>query len=241
MSNEIEYIDTSLIIKSFFDKINYEGTIEDFYKIVSNQKVSITPDEIKCFLNKRFEQDEPIIYKRMSKYNITKSDPTIWTEEEIIKDSDKYFDLLVYQKYQYDSNTYDFVTEYYEVIKTRFINMLNLVNNITTIDSVELLKYDIVLSKDKKIKPSDFSRLLDALIEIYDENNEYLNKVNNPKYYLLFPSDIKYKISNPEKRKELFPSRELQIFSDDVNKGYIRLSDNQKNLLDCINYNVKIK
>lgn len=197
---------------------------EDLKKYILNINVNLTIDEIKEYLDNKFERENKYLKEKLEKYNY--------------KDSgEKCIDLYNARKYIFDEVTYKYFVNHINVLKNKIMKLLNIIDgliNNSYFESNDVLNSLIDLNitiVNGNISFTDIDRLIIPLIDNINELTDLYFLANNFETYSSFYINKDYLFRNGISFDELFPLDDLQIkYGRHVNyKGYVPWSDNQKN------------
>ena len=185
--------------------------ISDLKKYVGEQKINITPKEIKTYLDQRFKEENKKTKQRMetNKFNCV--------DHDTIK---------------------EYFNRYASIVKNKATILLNIIEKIGNKDTIsitdELSNLDINLNEDGNILKSDMIRLIEPAIYNIEELKQKVEKANDVEAYLVFKISLDFAYRAGLSEDELYPYEVIQIKSimNDYHMGNVKLSANQVEEID---------
>lgn len=236
-----DYISPLVMTSIIPEQLNMTMSTKEIINYIKNAKVQLTDEEIKKYLNERFEQDNHELKIRQENRKGLSKNPTEWTEEDIENASQRFVDDLASAKYKYDPYTLEYFKKYIDILKEKSLSLFEIVNKIQNIalgkinDENEikqiidsLLEYDIKILENGNIYYQDMIRLLTPLIENVLALKEKVESANNFETYLNFSVSKHSLYRDGFTEDDIYPRKALQVKLYGFEKGYIRLSDMQK-------------
>lgn len=233
------YIDPLIMTKIIVDKLKFSMSYENIKEYVKNVEVRITETEIKKYLTKKLESDNPKLKERIINKNYI-------GENGKEKSVQKFMDKLFILKYSFDPYTLEYLKKYIEILKQKSLMLFDLIDKIQNnrISSwsynaeeindwneliEQLNKYDIKINQDGFVYYEDLIRLLTPLIQNVLDLKQKVDEANNLETYLTFKISKNDLYKDGFTEEDYFPKLELQC--DDAiyenERGYIPLSDEQ--------------
>lgn len=201
---------------------------------INNQKVTVTKEQIKEYLEKKFTEEESETKKRIENYqHQEKTNTENWLQQEqdlnILRQSQEIFDHIIAAKYDFDPYTLEYFKKYTAIVKRKLILLLDLIEKISIKDSKPIQDLlddlDINLDAAGNISKDDIIRLIKPTIDNLNDLDEKVKRANDLATYLTFTIQAAtFYESN------IYPSSSLQIkrpFHDYL-KGNVPLSPKQK-------------
>lgn len=239
------YINPLVMTSIIPEELNLSMSINEVINYIKNADVQLTEQEIKNYLREKFEQDDSELYMRQKNRKGLSSNPTKWTEEDIQNASQQFVDDLAAIKYQYDSYTLEYFKKYIDILKEKSLSLFEIVNKIQNIalgkindeDEINqiinlLSEYDIKILENGNIYYQDLIRLLTPLVENVLELKEKIKSANSLETYLSFKISKHSLYKDGFVEDDIYPKRALQVkVLGFDNKGYIRLSNKQREVL----------
>lgn len=203
-------------------KINYDNLVQ----YILNIRVNLSIDEIKNYLDNRFEIENKFLKDKINNYNYKYS-------------GEKYIDLYNARKYIFDDVTYKYFVNYIDILKNKIFKLLqiiewliinkngNLDNNKNLLNILNDL--DIILVNNN-IHVNDIDRLIIPIIDNFNKLMELNYLANNLDTYFDYYVNSDYLLRNQIDFDCLFPNKDLQIIYGRYGdyKGYVPWSTRQK-------------
>ncbi len=176
-----------VILENFFHK-----SFPEIKDMINNLNVSVTSDEIRNFLDEKFDEENLEVKNRIIERQNKNYNAYIYEEQitdEWIKDAcERFSDDLIAERYNFSPFVLKYFNKYSDIMKKKVLQLLDIIEHIG--DKNKKMKdirkkYDIVL-KNKKISKTDIERL--ALPAIYNiqKLEEKTAQANNLDTYLNF-------------------------------------------------------
>lgn len=201
-------------------------------KDINNQKITITEEQIKKYLDKKFIEEEPEVKRRIE---LKHNSPTKHQEKQNIKAINiiqEFNDYVIASKYDFNPYVLEYFKKNSTIIKRKLNLLLNLIEKISIKDTTSiqnlLIDLDINLDSSGNISKDDIIRLIKPTIDNINNLDTIIKKANNLTTYLTITIPSTNLIEN-----NIYSSLSLQNKSpfQDHLKGNIPLSLNQKNEL----------
>lgn len=239
-NSDNEYYNSKFIITILEDVLGKNTEI--IKKELSELKIVVTIEQIKEYLNNKFEEENPIVKARLENPKPRKplSKEICFgklTDEEIEESSQHFADQITASRYAFDSFTLEYFNKYSNIVRNKANKILNIIEKISdkeysTISDL-LAELDIRLDANGNITKEDVIRLVVPFVHNYNELTEKVSKANNLETYLTFILSKHSLYRSGCSEGELYPTTSIQtksLFYDGL-KGNIPLSDKQRRLL----------
>ena len=208
--------------------------LEELKKEVIQSEVVVTEDEIRNFLTKTLEEENPELKVRIESPKVIRNKKMgEWKKSDFNEMATEVFDKLSYRRYEFDSYTLDYFKKYVEILKNKAILLLDIIDGISTHNyeniSDNLIDLDIQLDKNGNILHDDIKRLINPTISNIKELREYVLKANTLTTYLTFKMTKESLEHNWVDENYIYPTVNLQEKSiyDNYFKGNVALSSRQ--------------
>lgn len=233
------YVDPFIIKMMIVDEVNLPMSFNEIKEFVSEASITLTEEEIKKFLDKTMDEEEPTL--RCELENSFKPFPhniNEWTEDDIKRAGRRYGTLILKRRYEFDPNSLQYFKTYVSILKEKLKTLFDILNDIDKCKNGSITKEGLnrILDLDFNINSKgnvyilDLERLADAII--YNIKDLYFKVIegNNPSTYLEFKKSFNLLDKIGSLEKEDYPSKEVQI--KDLHYAYqsefIALSKKQK-------------
>lgn len=236
------YIDSHIIHKIVVNELQLSMSFKDIEEFVNNCEISIEEDEIKDFLDKKMDEDEPTLRKELEKpYRPLSSNPLEWTKDAIDREKKTFETAILKERYRFEPYSLQYFKIYTSILKEKCKTLFIILEDLSKIkegtiseDSWNhIMDLDFRINEYGDIYSADVERLADAIIYNVRDLYDKIMEGNNPETYLTF-KESKYNIGKDGILEgELYPRREVQIKDLNYNSKpeFIALSINQKEKL----------
>lgn len=213
-------------------------SFDEIRKDINDKKVTVTADEIKEYLEKRFIYENPDLYERIKKPRPTLSqNPSEWKDGDTKAYAKGFADELEAGRYYFEPYTLEYFNKYTDIVRNKINKLLDITNGLASKEVKPIKKtlneLDIKMDKDGKLSKDDIIRLIVPIVANINMLEEKVNKANNLSTYLTFKESKHSLYRDGWSESEIYPMSSLQTQSDmnDWRDDNIKLSDNQKILL----------
>ncbi len=211
------FIQPHVIGMMLFDELKL-SKVEEF---VNGASITITEDEIKEFLDKKFEEENPELKKRMETprkstgiINLGKA-----SVDAIISSTERFKDKLEAGRYYFEPYSLQYFKTYTSILKEKCQTLLSVLNDINKCKSEtlsedaeqRLLDLDFHINSNGNIYFKDAERLADAIIYNVKNLCEKVQVGNNPETYLTFKESKHALMRDGVFESEIYPSKKIQI------------------------------
>lgn len=236
------YIDSNIIHRILVDELNLSMSIRDIEEFVRTCEIFITENEIRAFLDKKMDEEEPTLRKELENpYKPISNNPLEWTGEDIHREARALGTAILKSRYRFEPYSLQYFKTYTSILKEKCKTLFEILEDLSkikdgTISEEGLNRFidlDFHINEDGGIDITDVERFVDAII--YNVNNLYekITKGNNPETYLTFKLSKHQMAKDGIFESELYPRKEVQIKNliYGFNKEFIALSKNQEERL----------
>lgn len=234
-----EYYNPGIIIIILEDIMG--KTLDTTKNELENLCLSVDSTQIKEFLDKTFEEENPKLKKRIENPKQIKSGnknhKIEQTKKYIEELSRRFIDTLEADRYAFYPYALTYFDTYSNIVRNKAKEILNIIEKIankdcSTIDNL-IVDLDIKLDEEGNITKEDICRLAIPFIYNYNLLVEKINTANNLNTYLTFKISTAIEYTTGCSEDELYPTSLIQVKNlfDDSLQGTIPLSDKQKRLL----------
>ncbi len=234
------------ILESIFDT-----KFEDIKKAIDNTQIVVTKEQIIKFLDKKFEEEDSELKKRVETPKPKRPQNLIkLTIEDIEARTKEFCDELSARRYYSEPYSLEYFITHSNIVRNKILLLLSVIEKIGNKDTKSiqdlLTDLDIQLDANGNILEEDIIRLIAPTIYNIGKLNEKVAKANDLSTYLTFKmsKDDLYKDGWLE--GEIYPSTSLQM--KDLYychmKDYVPLSSSQRVKLreeQCRNINIMLK
>lgn len=236
-TNEDGYYDAKIMITILEDIMG--KPIEEIRQDVNNKQITVTRRQIENYLERRFAEEEPELKIRISKpINRRSKYIAAWTKQDINDASQEFVDSLSASKYKFEPYTLEYFDKYTTIVRNKINLLLDIISKISIKDTSSiqetLTDLDIILDQNGDILKEDVIRLIQPTIYNMDELYGKVDQANNLETYLTFKISEETLAKDGIWESELYPTKEIQLqtlYDEQVDKGNIPLSENQKDKL----------
>lgn len=242
------YIDSHIIHRMVVDELKLSMSFKGIKEFVNTCEISITENEIRDFLDKKMDEEEPTLRKEFEKpYKPISSNPLEWTEEDIHREARAFGTAILKSRYRFEPYSLQYFKIYTSILKEKCKTLFEILEDLAKIkdgtiseDGLDrIIDLDFHINKCGDININDVERLSDAIIYNVKDLYEKVTKGNNPETYLTFKESKHNMAKDGIFESELYPRKEVQI--KDLNYGFckefIALSENQEEKLKQERFN----
>lgn len=237
---EIKYYEPRVLVTILEDILGKD--IETIKTELSKLKIVVTTEQIKEYLDNKFEEEEPEVKERLENPKPSKplSDKIEFNKisiEDIEESSQRFGDQLTAARYGFDSYTLNYFNKYSNIVRNKSKKILDIIEKIVNKDYSTIadliIELDIQLDENGNISKEDIIRLIPPFVHNYNSLVEKVNTANNLETYLTFKLSKHSVYRNGCSEGELYPVSSIQTKSlyYDYLPGNISLSNNQKKVL----------
>lgn len=215
--NDGYFIEPHIIGMMLFDELKLPK-VEEF---VNGANITITADEIKEFLDKKFEEENPELKRRMETPRKTSSIINLGkaSVDAIISSAERFKDELSAARYYFEPYSLQYFKTYTSILKEKCQTLCSVLNDINRCKTEELSEeaqqrfkdLDFHINSEGNIHFKDAERLADAIIYNVKDLREKVQTGNNPETYLTFKESKHKLMKDGIWESEIYPSREIQI------------------------------
>lgn len=206
---------------------------------VSNTQVVVTKEQIVEFLEKRFEEEEPELKKKIESPKSKRSGNFgRWTDKDIKSYSQEFIDGLSAERYYFEPYSLEYFNRYSNIVRDKALLLLNIIDKIGNRDTISIqdliTELDIQLDENGNISKEDIIRLITPTVYNIGELNEKVSEANNLSTYLTFKMSKHSLYKDGWSEGEIYPSSSLQIKSLHYAhvRGNVPLSSAQRDELE---------
>lgn len=193
------------------------GPIEQLKLQVKESSITLTEEEIRAYLDKKFEEDDPELKARLKDtkpvgvINLSQA-----TEESIAEAAKSVMDRYAAAKYSFDPFTLGYFVQYCEILQNKARNLLDIIEKIAKEDFVSIADVlaDLDIAVDTKhqgrISKEDMIRLVAPTVCTISDLENKFGEANNLETYLTFKLSKEAMYKEGIMPGELFPTRALQ-------------------------------
>ncbi len=232
-SADIQYYDSKYMITILENILG--NKIEDIKKEINDAQIVVSNEQIKEYLEKTFEEEDPELKKRIEKPKPKRSGNTgKLTDEDMKAYSQEFVDGLNARRYYFEPYTLEYFKRYSNIVRNKALLLLNMIEKIGNKDALsiqDLMKeLDIQLDENGNISKEDIVRLITPIVYNMSALKETVTKANDLKTYLTCKISIDYLYRKGLSESDIYPSESLQIkkIDYDLLKDNVPLSKNQK-------------
>lgn len=236
-SADNQYYDSTFVI-TILENI-FGTNFDDIKNTVNSTQVVVTKEHITEFLEKKLEEENSELKKRIESpkskrsYNIVK-----WNDENIEVSSQKFVDGISAKRYYFEPYTLEYFNKYSNIVRNKALLLLNVIEKIGNRDTVSIqdliTELDIQLDGSGNISKEDIIRLITPTVYNIGELNEKVSKANNLSTYLTFKMSKHSLYKDGWSEGEIYPSSSLQVKNLDYDyvRGNVPLSSTQRTELE---------
>lgn len=234
------FISPHVIGMMIFDELKLPK-IEEFVKEAS---ITITEDEIKEFLSKKMDEEQPGLKQKLKAEMENSSSIIHFTadkEENQRKrkaSTEKMKDMATASRYYFEPYSLQYFRTYTSILKEKLQTLLSVLNDINKCKSEKLsedaeqrlLDLDFHINSNGNIYFKDAERLADAIIDNVKDLCEKIQTGNNPETYLTFKESEHSLMKDDVWPCEIYPRKEIQVKDRYYahRSGFIALSEAQQ-------------
>lgn len=236
------YIDSHIVNRMVVDELKLSMSFKGIKEFVNTCEISITENEIRDFLDKKMDEEEPTLRKELEKpYKPISSNPLEWTEEDIHREARAFGTAILKSRYRFEPYSLQYFKIYTSILKEKCKTLFEILEDLAKIkdgtiseDGLNrIIDLDFHINKCGDININDVERLSDAIIYNVKDLYDKITKGNNPETYLTFKECKHNMAKDGIFESELYPRKEVQIKDLDYGfcKEFIALSENQEEKL----------
>lgn len=214
------FIDPFIIHTILVDELNLHMSFSEMEKFVNEASITITEDEIKAFLDKKMDEEEPTLRKEIEQPSKPiPNNPAEWTDEDIKRAGRRLGTSILMARYQFEPYSLQYFKIYTSRLKEKLQSLFSVLDDIDRCKSEELSEaskqrlkdLDFHINSKGNLFFKDAERLSDAIIYNVKDLSEKIQVGNNPETYLTF-KESKHRLMKDDVHEcELYPSKEIQI------------------------------
>lgn len=220
---------TITVLENIFDT-----KFDDIISEVNSAQIIVTEEQITEFLEKKFEEENSELKKRIESSKPKRSGNIAkWTDEDIKASSQEFIDGISALRYYFEPYTLEYFKRYSNIVRNKALLLLNVIEKIgnrNTLSIQDLItELDIQLDEHGNISKENIIRLITPTVYNIEKLNEKVSKANDLSTYLTFKMSKHSLYRDGWSEEEIYPSSFLQIKSlcyDHV-KGNVPLSGAQ--------------
>lgn len=233
------FIQPHVIGMMLFDELKL-SKVEEF---VNGASITITEDEIKEFLSKKMDEEQPGLKQKLGEEMKTSSIITFTSDEKenqrkIDASVRKMKDMATASRYYFEPYSLQYFKIYTSILKEKLQTLLSVLNDINKCKSEKLsedaeqrlLDLDFHINSNGNIYFKDAERLADAIIDNVKDLCEKIQTGNNPETYLSFKESEHSLMKDDVWPCEIYPRKEIQVKDRYYahKSGFIALSEAQQ-------------
>ncbi len=213
------FIQPHVISMMIFDELKLQN-IKEF---VNEANITIIEDEIKDFLGKKMDEEQPGLKQRLEEEMKTSSIITFTSNEEenkrkIDASTKKMMDMATASRYYFEPYSLQYFRTYTSILKEKCQTLLSVLDDINKCKSQKLseeaeqrlLELDFHINSDGNIYFKDAERLAAAIIYNVSDLREKIQVGNNLETYLTFKESRHRLMKDDIWESEIYPIREIQ-------------------------------
>lgn len=233
------FIEPHIIGMMLFDELKLPK-VEEF---VNGASITITEDEIKEFLSKKMDEEQPGLKQKLGEEMKTSSIISFTSDEKenrrkIDASIRKMKDMTTAYRYYFEPYSLQYFKIYTSRLREKVQSLFSVLNDIDRCKSEELSEeskqrlkdLDFHINSKGNLYFKDAERLADVIIDNVKDLCEKVNAGNNPETYLTF-KDSKHSLMKDDIwPSEIYPRKEIQIKDRYYahRSGFIALSEAQQ-------------
>ncbi len=192
-------------------------------KFVNGARITITEDEIKEFLSKKMDEEQPVLKQKLEEEMKTSSIITFTSDEKenqrkIDASVRKMKDMTTASRYYFEPYSLQYFKTYVSILKEKCQTLLSVLDDINKCKAEKLsdeaeqriLDLDFHINSNGNIYFKDAERLADAIIYNVKDLCEKVQVGNDPETYLTFKESRHRLMKDGVWENEIYPSREIQ-------------------------------
>lgn len=230
------YYDSKYIITILENLL--DNKLDNIKHEVKSTQIIVTKNQIKSFLEKRLEEENPELIKKIECPKTEKTNNIIKNFDETFENYEKNFsDYWSKRRYDFEPYTLKYFEKYTNIIRNKTLVLLNIIEKIGNRDSISIQDFiidlDIQLDKNGNISKEDIVRLITPTIYNINLLNEKIDQANDLSTYLTFKISEYSLFREGFSENEIYPNQSLQVknLCYDYLPGNVTLSNNQRNEL----------
>ena len=215
-----------------------EKSIDEIIEDINNKKVVVTSEQIKSYLEQRFNEDDPELKERIEIPKPKRSgNMSEWSRKDIEDNAREFADDLAAERYCFVPYTLEYFNRYTDIVRNKINTLLNIISGLSNkeIEPIkeQIYELDINICEDGKISKDDIIRLIIPIIANINILDEKVEKANDLSTYLTFKMSKESLYRDGFSESEIYPMKSLQTQSrfNDCREENVKLSKNQKKLL----------
>ncbi len=211
------FIEPQIIEMMLFDELRLKN-VEEF---VNGANITITENEIKEFLEKKLEEENPKLKKRMEAPRQTSSIINLGkaSAEAIISSLERFKDELSAVRYYFEPYSLQYFKIYTSILKEKCQTLCSVLSDIKKCKTEEVSEealqrfkdLDFHINSKGNIYFKDAERLADAIIYNVKDLEEKVQTGNNPEIYLTFKESKHDLMRDDIWECDIYPRKEIQI------------------------------
>lgn len=214
------YVDSHIIDRMVVDELKLHMSFNGIEDFVNNCEISITEDEIKAFLDKKMDEEEPTLRKELEKpYKPISNNPLEWTEEDIHREARAFGTAILKSRYRFEPYSLQYFKIYTSILKEKCKTLFEILDDLAKIKEgtiseegwTRILELDFHTNEYGDVYHADIERLADAIIYNVKDLYDKITKGNNPETYLTFKESKHNMAKDGIFENELYPRKEVQI------------------------------
>lgn len=214
------FIEPHIIGMMLFDELKL-ANVEEF---VNGASITISEDEIKEFLDKKMDEEQPNLKQKLKEEMKTSSIITFTSDAEenqrkIDASIEKMKDMATASRYYFEPYSLQYFKTYISILKEKCQTLCSVLNDISRCKSEELSEeaqqrlndLDFHINSKGNIHFKDAERLADAIIYNVKDLCEKVQAGNNLETYLTFKESKHQLMKDGVWESEIYPSKQIQI------------------------------
>lgn len=232
-----QYYDPKFVI-TILENI-FDTNFDDIKNTVNRAQVVVTKEQITEFLEKKWEEENPELKKRIESPKPKRSGNIAkWTDEDIKASSQEFVDGISAGRYYFEPYTLEYFNRYSNIVRNKTLLLLNVIEKIGNRDTISIqdliTELDISFDGSGNISKEDIIRLITPTVYNIGELNEKVTKANDLSTYLTFKMSMHSLYKDGCSEREIYPSSSLQVKNlyYDYIRGNVPLSSTQRTELE---------
>lgn len=225
-NSDAQYKDDENFIKPYIIKMMLfdELKLSNVGEFVNNASITITEDEIKDFLSKKMDEEQPGLKQRLEEKMKTGSQITLTDDEEGFEkkmkaSSEKMKDMATAYSYYFEPYSLQYFKTYTSILKEKCQTLLSVLDDIDKCESGKLTKeaeqrfldLDFHINSAGNIYFKDAERLAGAIIYNVRDLRKKIEAGNNLETYLIFKESRHRIMKDDIWERDLYPNKKIQI------------------------------
>ena len=231
-STDNQYYDPKYIVTILENILG--NRLDDIKNEINNVQVVVSKEQITEYLEKKFEEEDPELKRRVESQKHKRNRNTgKLTDEDIKAYSQKLVDGLNAERYHFEPYTLKYFNKYSNIVKNKVLLLITIIEKIGNKDSLsiqDLIKdLDIQLDENGNILKEDIIRLITPTVYNINDLNEKITKANDLSTYLTFKMSLNSLYRDDIREDEIYPTKSLQLknlYYASI-EGNVPLSNNQ--------------